>query len=787
MSETRETAAVTLTIDGKEVTVPKGTLIIRAAEQLGVEIPRFCDHPYLAPVGACRQCYVEVEGQRKLFTSCTTEVAPGMAVRSQNTSDEARAAQVANLEFLLLNHPLDCPICDRGGECPLQDQAMAFGPGESRFTEPKRTFAKPIDLSPLVALDRERCVLCARCTRFCDEISGDRFIELFARGAGERVSISAGEDFRSPFSGNTVQICPVGALTATPYRFKARPWDLEAVESTCPHCSVGCRVSVQASHNEVVRLLGVDVEPTNQGWLCDKGRFGYEYLRSPDRLTMPLVRGDDGRLAEATWADALDRAASGLEEIVAEHGAGAVAGIGGARSTNEEAYAFARFLRAVIGTGHLDSRVGDALGTRLLAGAPSRGTIDDLERARTVLVWAPDLKEELPVLYLRVRRAATELGATLVVVHPRGNGLDADADHVVRYRPGEGADLLARLQGGEGELEPIRAALDQGPVVAIVGRTGLTESPRLAEAVAAFAARLPEGRVLPVARRGNLYGAIDMGVAPDLLPGRVPVDDEEGRARFTEAWGALAEGPGLDCDGIIDGLAAGSIRALVLLGADPAADHPALPFHLLRHESAGPDHLVAEGEGLDLVAVVGEVGHALVGSNVIANVAANLHLFLILAGQHVEDVEGAVAAAKGRLAVEDGGGAVYNLGSSPTFIDCEFIQNHAESNAQWAGGGAMRNQAGSSPTLTGCLFLENTASGPNLATSGGMASAGGSYPQLTDCRFIGNSSSAWDGAAASWDDSGVAMHRCEFRGNSAVDGGADDLRELDDPRQGRDA
>ena len=214
---------VTLTIDGKEVTVPRGTLIIRAAEQLGIEIPRFCDHPLLEPAGACRQCYVQIEGQPKLATSCTVTVAPGMVVNTQNTNDTVHGAQVANLEFLLLNHPLDCPICDRGGECPLQDQALAFGPGDSRFEEAKRVWPKPLPLSPLVNLDRERCVLCARCTRFCDQISGDRFIELFARGAGERVSIAAGEDFRSPFSGNTVQICPVGALTAAPVPVRGPP------------------------------------------------------------------------------------------------------------------------------------------------------------------------------------------------------------------------------------------------------------------------------------------------------------------------------------------------------------------------------------------------------------------------------------------------------------------------------------------------------------------------------------------------------------------------------------
>src|SRR6186997_3141033 len=281
---------VTLTIDDTEVTVPKGTLIIRAAEQVGVEIPRFCDHPLLEPVGACRQCYVEVEGQRKLFTSCTTEVAPGMVVRSQNSSEEAHRAQVANLEFLLLNHPLDCPICDRGGECPLQDQALAFGPGESRYVEAKRTYLKPLPLSPLVNLDRERCVLCQRCTRFCDEISGDRFIELFDRGAAEQVAIAAGEDFDSPFSGNTIQICPVGALTSTTYRFAARPFDVGSGDSVCSHCSAGCNLSVQIRRGEVVRHLARENLDVNDEWLCDKGRFAFSFPDSSKRIATPLVR-----------------------------------------------------------------------------------------------------------------------------------------------------------------------------------------------------------------------------------------------------------------------------------------------------------------------------------------------------------------------------------------------------------------------------------------------------------------------------------------------------------------
>ena len=281
---------VTLTVDGKEVSVAKGTLIIRAAENLGIEIPRFCDHPFLDPIGACRQCYVEIEGQRKLFTSCTTEVAPGMAVRTQNTSDEAHRAQVANLEFLLLNHPLDCPICDRGGECPLQDQAMAFGPGESRYTEPKRTYEKPIALSPLVKLDRERCVLCARCTRFCDEISGDRFIELFARGAGRTRLDRGGRGLPVAVLRQHGADLPGRSAhrRAVPFRRAAvRPFDGDSV---CQHCSAGCNVRVDLRRGSVVRVLARDNAEVNDAWTCDKGRFAFRHADLPGRVTTPLIR-----------------------------------------------------------------------------------------------------------------------------------------------------------------------------------------------------------------------------------------------------------------------------------------------------------------------------------------------------------------------------------------------------------------------------------------------------------------------------------------------------------------
>jgi len=585
---------VSITIDGKTIEVPAGRLLIKAAEEAGTYIPRFCWHARMKPVGMCRMCLIEVEGPRgsTLTTSCTMPVADGMVVHTK--SDTVRKAQEGVLEFLLINHPLDCPVCDRGGECPLQDQTLSHGPGESRFVEEKRHFTKPIPINDLVLLDRERCILCARCTRFSEEISGDPLIEFVDRGNYTQVNTFPDEPFASYFSGNTVQICPVGALTATPYRFRARPWDLEAVESTCAGCSVGCRISVQASQNEVVRLLGVDVGATNQGWLCDKGRFGFEYLRAPARLTTPLVRGEDGELHQASWGEALDRAAGGLRAIADEHGAEAVAGLGGARSTNEEAYAFGKFLRSVVGTGNLDARLGDAVDAALLVGGTGR--IDDLERAKSILVWGPDLKEEMPVLHLRVRRAATALGATLVVVHPRATGLDPDADHVVRYRPGDGFGLLERLSSGAGDLASVAAALAKGPVVAIVGRTGLADSADLATAVAAFAATLPDATVLPVTRRGNLYGALGMGMAPSLLPGGVSSSDEAARSALGEAWGFSPPVPGRDADGILDGLADGSIKALILLGADPAADHPA--GMSLPPQGGVPERSEGEGGGL---------------------------------------------------------------------------------------------------------------------------------------------------------------------------------------------
>ena len=560
---------VTITVDGEERRVPAGELLIKAAEDTGTYIPRFCWHPRMNPVGMCRMCLVEVETPRGkiLTTSCTTVVSEGLVVETE--SPVAQKAQEGILEFLLINHPLDCPVCDKGGECPLQDQTLAYGPGESRFVEQKRHFEKPIEISDLVLLDRERCILCARCTRFSEEVSGDPLIEFIERGNTTQVLTFPDEPFASYFSGNTVEICPVGALTAKPYRFRARPWDLEAVESVSFVDAFAAKVSVQSSQNEIVRINGVDNEPTNLGWLSDKDRFCFEYINSVHRLRTPFIK-EGGEFREASWGEALDVVAERFGEMIGTE----VAGIGGARSTNEEAFTFGKFLRTVVVTPHIDSQLDDGLDPQFLATVTPRAEVADLDRASTILLWAADLKEELPGLYLRVRRAVTEFGASLIVLHPRRTGLDDVASHKFVYRPGRGPDILRKLIGGDGAFAAAREALDDGPLVAIVGRTGLTEGPRLAEAVAAFARSFESSKVLPVARRSNLYGALDMGLAPTLLPGRVSAESAEGRAELEAVWGPLAEGVGRTAGGILRGLEEGSLRGLLLLGADPLRDHP---------------------------------------------------------------------------------------------------------------------------------------------------------------------------------------------------------------------
>ncbi|MFL5768112.1 MAG: NADH-quinone oxidoreductase subunit NuoG, partial [Actinomycetota bacterium] len=583
---------VSLTIDDKSVSVPAGTLIIRAAETLGIEIPRFCEHPLLSPVGACRQCYVEVEGQRKLLTSCTTPVAPDMVVRTQNASEQVRKAQVGNLEFLLLNHPLDCPICDRGGECPLQDQALAFGPGESRYVEAKRTYVKPIPLSPLVALDRERCVLCTRCTRFCNEISGDRFIELFERGAAEQVSIAPGEDFRSPFSGNTVQICPVGSLTSTTYRFAARPFDLQHADSVCQHCASGCSLRVDARAGTIVRHLARDNEDVNEAWLCDKGRYAYSFPDSEERMTTPLLR--EHGLEPASFQEIFAR-------IVEWSTGKRVAFLTGGRLANEDAYALSRLARTAFRTNDLDHRrvaAPEAVEARAAA-APLQLSYRDVEHAKAILVVGLDAEQELPILHLRIRKAARR-GAKVFVVHPRGTRLRDLAEHVL-VRPEEQAATLARLFPDANDapseattLGRAAAALrEAGPDgVVIAGPRTLDGGSDAAVRAAALAAATGAKFAL-TPRRSNDTGALRAGVHPGLLPGGRRFAEASERAMVEDIWGALSDlRPGRDTAGILRAAAAREVDVLFLIGVDPLRDFP--DAKLARHALENVPHKVVQ-------------------------------------------------------------------------------------------------------------------------------------------------------------------------------------------------
>src|SRR4051794_24553296 len=444
---------VNLTIDDVEISVPKGTLVIRAAELIGVQIPRFCDHPLLDPVGACRQCLAEVEGQRKPLASCTPTVTEGMVVKTQLTSPVAEKAQQGNLEMLLINHPLDCPVCDKGGECPLQNQTMSHGYEETRFRDVKRTFPKPIAISSQVLLDRERCVLCARCTRFQQQVAGDPFIDLFERGALQQVAIYTDTPFESYFSGNTVQICPVGALTGAAYRFRARPFDLVSSPMVCEHCASGCALRTDHRRGKVLRRLAGEDENVNEEWNCDKGRWAFTYATQPDRITSPLVRDyDTGRLVEASWTEALDRAARGL--ALARGGKG-VGVLPGGRLTVEDAYAYAKFARVALQTNDIDARVrphsdeeSDFLAAHV-AGRYLEVTYADIEKASAVLLVGLEPEEESPILFLRLRKAVRRGGLQVFSVAPFASpGVIKTAGRLIRTAPGQEAAALAGLRAG---------------------------------------------------------------------------------------------------------------------------------------------------------------------------------------------------------------------------------------------------------------------------------------------------------------------------------------------------
>ncbi|MCR6030040.1 NADH-quinone oxidoreductase subunit G [Nocardioides sp. zg-579] len=568
------TDLVSLTIDGVQVSVPKDTLVIRAAEQVGIQIPRFCDHPLLAPVGACRQCLVDVpdagngRGFPKPQASCTLPVAEGMVVSTQATSEVADKAQQGVMEFLLINHPLDCPVCDKGGECPLQNQAMSNGRGESRFAASggiKRTYPKPINISAQVLLDRERCVLCARCTRFSEQIAGDPFIALVERGALQQVGIYEKEPFESYFSGNTIQICPVGALTSAEYRFRSRPFDLVSTPAVAEHDACGSAIRVDHRRGKVMRRLAGNDPEVNEEWITDKDRFAFHYAQQPDRLTYPQVRDTDGSLRPASWPEAFAVAARGLAA------AGAVGVLPGGRLTAEDAYAYSVFARVALGTNDVDFRArplsaeeADFLASEVVLTGPWAGGVSyaDLEAARTVVLLGLEPEDEAGAIFLRLRKASSRGTRVLSVAPFSSRGLRKMNGVLVPAVPGtEAAVIDALAEHGE-------HGLDQDTVLLVGER--LATSPGALTAAAALARRTG-ARLAWVPRRAGDRGAVEAGCLPTLLPGGRPVADAGARVDAATTWGvaSLPETPGRDADQIVAALRSGELGGVVVGGVDP--------------------------------------------------------------------------------------------------------------------------------------------------------------------------------------------------------------------------
>ncbi|MDQ3915533.1 MAG: NADH-quinone oxidoreductase subunit NuoG [Actinomycetota bacterium] len=542
------TDLASVTINGQTVRSEKGRLLIDVAEEIGVFVPRFCYHPGMASVAVCRMCLVKVEGQNKLLPACATPVADGMTV--DTVDEQAVDAQEGMLEFLLINHPLDCPTCDRAGECPLQDQTYAHGPGSSRYVEPKRSYEKALAISELVVLDRERCVLCWRCVRFSDEIAGDQFIQLVDRGAGTQILTFSDEPFDSYFSGNTVQICPVGALLSRPYRFVSRPWDLDTAPSVCSYCAVGCPISNEQRSDKIVRCQAMPNENVNDFWICDKGRYGYHHVNSDDRLETPLVRNAAGEFETTGWADAIERIVQGVKD----KRAGVIAG---AHLTTEDAYAIARLARKDLKTKDLDSRIQDdgapyELALRLHGAAGSSAELRDLEAARSIVWIGPDPKETLPVLYLRLRKAVTQLHTKLTVVGPRRISLDDFATHSVRTDAGHEADALRMIANDAAVAHDLG-----GPMVVCWGplSPGRDESGVFHAAIDLALAK--DAQLLVCPPHAGSQGMIDMGVHPGLDTGYKIVKE-----------------PGRGTRAILEAAAGGELDALLVFGADLISDFP---------------------------------------------------------------------------------------------------------------------------------------------------------------------------------------------------------------------
>jgi NADH-quinone oxidoreductase subunit G len=605
--EEKKEELVHLTIDGIPVEVPPGTLVWAAAQKAGIEIPIYCYHPKMPPLGACRMCFVEIEKMPKPpQTACTTPVSEGMVVHT--TTDMVRKAREGTLEFLLINHPLDCPICDKGGECDLQDFTLRHGPGRTRFDQYKRHYPKPIAVSDDVFLDRERCILCQRCTRFSSEISMDNGLVMIRRGFRMEVGTAPGHSFDSIFSGNTVEICPVGALTAASYRFKARPWELRRTPSVCNNCSVGCNARIDTRVDRIVRLMSRTNDEIDDGWLCNRGRWHFNFVNDAQRLRTPLVKRN-GSLTPATWDEAFFYISKRLKDIVERHGAQAVGGIGSTRTTNEELYLFQKLLRQVIGTPNIDHYHGSFPGVReKLTGQPwmMTSSIADIEKASHIVLIASDPYQRQPILNLRIKKAMRS-GAKIYIVNTQPTELDRFATSKIAV-PGHGIGYAARMllnfalnhetvKTGDHKdvVEQLRKELSKKDDYKVeLGETATRQLKELADIIVASNETVilydematcepacenlapdlhalayvthhigrPGAGVGPLFEDANSLGARDMGILPDALPGYQPAPE-----------------PGMS---YIQMLSSPQLKALYVMGANPARhlEQPELPSTL---------------------------------------------------------------------------------------------------------------------------------------------------------------------------------------------------------------
>ena len=553
LSTEQEVEMITCVIDGFEVTVPKGTLVIRAAEKLGIQIPRFCDHPLLEPAGACRQCLVEIEINGRAFpkpqASCTIPVEKGMVVKTQLTSPVADKAQKGVMELLLINHPLDCPVCDKGGECPLQNQAMSNGRSESRFEGEKRVFEKPVAISSQVLLDRERCVLCARCTRFSEQIAGDPFITLNERGALQQVGIYEDEPFDSYYSGNTVQICPVGALTGTSYRFRARPFDLISTNSACEHCASGCAMRTDVRRGKTLRRLAGEDSEVNEEWNCDKGRWAFKYEVAKNRITKPLMRDENGQLQETSWPEALAAAASGLKNAK-------VGVLVGGRATVEDAYGYSKFARVALSTNNIDFRARTHSREELdfLASTPTTATYKDIDKADHVVLINFEPEDESPIVFLRIYKQFKK----------RAIKVSSIASFTSRGTEKLSAKLIKTAAGAEvSAINSITGLSDKS--VVLVGERAV-ETPGALSAVAKLI-NTSGAKLGWIPRRAGEVGALAAGAVPDLLPGNRPIDNASARVDIATVWGSdsLPTTTGMNTLEMINS----DLEAIVIGGVDP--------------------------------------------------------------------------------------------------------------------------------------------------------------------------------------------------------------------------